>query len=142
MQLAAKRFSDTGELSPSSGSIGPRLTLAGFLESPLATGARALGGWASWSSFELTRQLICGAHFSATLRFQGERLALVNLALIEELASGEDWDEAVALAKRGRHDAWLAACLGPPPYRYLWGTVESVYDPRSVSSSIGVTYLE
>jgi len=137
--------SATGQIGLDSGeSIGPSLTLKAFLASPLAGGASppALGGGTPWSIFDLGRRAIGGQTFAATLRFDGDALRTVQLSLVQSTASSswDDWSEDTELARKARHDAWLEGHLGALPWWRSWGEVTSVYDPRSGSSSIQITY--
>ena len=83
-----------------------------------------------------------GKRVVLVLRFQGEDLRGVELALAGDRwgTSWDDWSEALEGEKQRAHDAWLRDHLGPPPYDYAWGTVESCYDERSGASTIVVRY--
>jgi hypothetical protein len=120
--------------------VGPGLTRSGFLASPLGAGAQSEGGAAGWVSFALGVHEVAGDRCWLVLRFHDERLVLVVLGVIADVPPGDEYDVDAALEAKARYDAWLQAKLGAPPYAYPWGRVESSYDPRSVSSSIVVTY--
>jgi hypothetical protein len=122
--------------------IAPSLSLAAFLASPLAAEAQSVGVAEDWPRFFLGVHEIFGDPCTVSVGFHGQRLLGVSLNPVDPDATepSDDYDVQAALAAKARHDAWLAAKLGPPPYVNRWGTIESVYDPRSVSSSIFVTY--
>jgi hypothetical protein len=44
------------------------------------------------------------------------------------------------LARKARHDAWLAKQLGLPPWSFSWGTVSSAYDATFCQSLVSVVY--
>jgi len=54
--------------------------------------------------------------------------------------SWAEWSEAGELRVKALNDQLLREYLGPPPYVYAWGTIESDYDPKSGGSSIVVRY--
>ena len=121
--------------------IAPGLTRAAFLASPL--GARA----EMWVQNEphcayRAQARSRGKRFVLVLRFQGENVHSVEVALTGDRwgASWDDWSEARERDRQRAHDAWLRGHLGPPPYDYTWGTVESCYDERSGASMIVVRY--
>jgi hypothetical protein len=112
------------------------LTLAAFQASPLARGAQSIGVAAAWPRFFVGRHAIFGDACTVTLQFHNQRLEAVSFVVVDSVppSSSEEWSTDQAQV------AWLAAKVGPPPYAYAWGVIESVYDPRSVSSSIFVRY--
>jgi hypothetical protein len=133
----------TGELALASGDrTGPSLTLQAFRASPLAANAQASPGGGAWMQYHLGRQVIAGAIFSLVLYFDGSRLAMVRMSLVEpdESPSWDDWSDQKELARKAKHDAWLTTQLGPPPWVYPWGRIESNYDPRSGASLVVVVY--
>ncbi len=103
--------------------IGPSLTLESFSASSLSMRVLSLHRFGQWRNFDIGEQKLGERWFAMTLRFDGERLAMVEL-------SATDPDAA--------HAAWLFEHLGPPPY--AWGRIESVHDPRRLSSNIVLTY--
>jgi len=52
-----------------------------------------------------------------------------------------DWSETEERKIKALNDDLLKKYLGPPPYVYDWGTIESDYDARSGSSSIVIHYV-
>lgn len=134
----------TGDITLDAIVVGRRFTLASFHACALAAkSSPPLVGGGSWQSFDIGKRDIDGAVFDVTLRFEGERLAMISMALSDGEESPDDaWSEKSARAAKARHDAWLAKKLGPPPYAHGWGSIESTYDPRSVSSGITISYAK
>ena len=77
---------------------------------------------------------------AATLIFQGERLHQVYLALRTSLDDTGPWTIATEHERNEKHDVWLRAALGAPPYEYSWGRVSSEFDPKDPASEIIVSY--
>jgi len=50
------------------------------------------------------------------------------------------WDRDCELRRKAYHDAWLKTELGDPPYEYLWGTVDSTFDEKGMSSGIVIIF--
>ncbi len=134
----------TGDITLDGATLGRSFTLASFRASALAAKASLpLAGGPPWQSFDIGKCHIGERIFDVTLRFEGERLAMVSMAL-SDLDESPDaaWSEKAARAAKRKHDEWLAAQCGSPPYAYDWGSIESTYDPRSVSSGITVQYAK
>jgi hypothetical protein len=147
----------TGDLSLDTGErIGPRLTRTGFLASPLAGGAtlRAHPGAGQWSAFAVHVGQPGGQAFSLALYFDGETLRQIVLSIIgSHEPPAADYrreltdDAALARlvrtnerARKARHDAWLQAQLGAPPWSYKWGTIASSYNASACQGTISVAY--
>jgi hypothetical protein len=60
--------------------------------------------------------------------------------IVEPDENWANWSEANELARKKLHDDVLANTIGQPPYRYPWGEIQSMYDPRSGGSSISIHY--
>lgn len=58
----------------------------------------------------------------------------------ETPTSWSDWNEENQLRIKQRNDHLLREFLGPPPYKYDWGCIESDYDLRGGFSSIVIKY--
>jgi hypothetical protein len=120
--------------------LGPALTRTAFASSPLAVEPTRLG--AAWSSAALGAHAIGDARFLITLRFDGERLAIIELYLVRDgdPRSWDGWTAAQELARKREHDAWLVDQLGAAPWSYGWGSIESTFDPRGGSSGITIRF--
>lgn len=119
--------------------IGPELTKTKFLQSHIGSTARIEVSNNEWSSYrasvDINRQ-----HFSLALYFRVEQLREIHLSLCTNQRDWDSWSKETELKKKTLHDMVLAEWLGPKPYEYKWGTVMSLYDPRSGASEILIRY--
>jgi hypothetical protein len=122
--------------------LAPTLSRAAFLASPLGTQSRVWVANEPHCAYRVEVQL--GTEpFVVVLGFHGQSLQRVTLALIRGRWGSSSWDDSSEESERerqGAHDAWLRAQLGPSPYTYAWGAIESAYDPRSGASAIVIQY--
>ena len=90
-------------------------------------------------AFDLPTGIIrCASNFY----FLDEKLTALQLVLEPTNAiypPAQGYIEQQMLQKQ-LHDRVLEQELGPPPYKYEWGTVASGYDNKSVSSYIWIAY--
>lgn len=131
----------TGEVRLDGGeTLGPSLTRSGFLTTALAQGAIPL----TPSSLSIGRRAIGGQTFVPSLWFDGNALKKVELSMVQatESSSWDDYSEDRELARKAKHDTWVTDNLGRPPWRFLWGDVQSEFDPRGGSSTIFITYQQ
>ncbi len=56
--------------------------------------------------------------------------------------SWAEWSEEEELRVKELNDRLLEQYLGPPPYSYAWGSIESDYDMKGGSSGIVMKMLE
>lgn len=116
--------------------IGPHLSRQEFLQTTLGAASK-LGvvneGW-------VTLHVQPEPEIYASLAFKDDRL--IKLEVSMEMPSGEanTWDRACELRRKAYHDAWLRSELNSPPYEYLWGTVTSWFDEKSLSSDIIILF--
>jgi hypothetical protein len=121
--------------------LSPALTRAAFLASPLGAHARVWAQNEPHCSYRA--EVTIGAErFAVIPQFSGQTLQGVTLALTGGRwgTSWADWSEESEGERQCAHDAWLREQLGPSPYTYAWGAIESFYDPRSGSSAIMIQY--
>jgi hypothetical protein len=126
------------------GVVDPALTREAFLASPLAEGHEIFVQNEPWCSYKLKRFPVQDTEFIVVLFFADQRLTTVSLFdALPELTGGswDDWSEEKEMARKRRHEEWLAR-WDLPIGTYPWGTVDSVYDPRSGASDIWVTYRD
>ena len=131
----------TGDITFDSGDrIGPSTDLTTFRASPLGRAQPA--GHEDYTNFSLGTCAIAGLAFAVTSYFHQTQLTMVLLTLVEpdDGRSWDDWSESKELVRKKKHDAFLAAQLGPPPWAYGWGRIESTYDARGGSSLITFVY--
>lgn len=78
-----------------------------------------------------------------TLYFENGMIARVSIYLSDGRSG---WSEDIAREeqqKKAAQDAWLKNILNLiPPYNFNWGKIESLFDPRSCSSSVVVSYVK
>lgn len=77
-----------------------------------------------------------------TIFFKGERMDRVFLLMTIPSDERNEWTERLELERKAKHDAWLRAELGEPPYEYTWGRVVSEFDGRACVSEIIVVYAD
>jgi hypothetical protein len=123
-------------------SIGPGLTRAAFLASPLAEGAATIVANEPHHSWKLAGEYASGLSFLVALYFTGEELAMVSLADADPKFGGKDWSEwseQKELSRKASHDAWLKT-YAVSRRTFPWGEIFSEYDSRSGGSTIGICY--
>jgi len=136
----------TGQIQfPSDGiRIAPSLSREHFLASPLAAQCRELVRNELYCSFALPTVQFDGRSFAWSLWFRGSVLQSVSIACSapEFGSSWSDWSEERELALKRLHDSLLESAFGADwqQQRFTWGSVYSVFDPKSGGSSIGVRY--
>ncbi len=113
-----------------------------FLSSELQASSKETVSNKEWSSFNTGIHRICGESFVLSLSFFGADLVEFHLTNVQpgEKDTWSDWSEEKEMARKNRHDKWLANQLGKPPYKFAWGQVFSVYDQKSGGSLIVVRY--
>lgn len=115
---------------------GPQMSRQEFLQTSL--GATAKVGVVNQGWVTLHVELEPGVHGS--LIFKDDRLIQVTATMDLASEETEEWSESSELRRKSQHDAWLRSELGNPPYRYLWGSVDSEFDSKSCSSDIVITF--
>lgn len=97
----------------------------------------------SYMHYHLKPQNIIDDKFFITLIFKPEGniyMMKLRMQVGESLPSWLNWSEDNELELQKAHDKWLKSNFGDPPYNNSWGTISSIYDPRSGSSSITFVY--
>jgi hypothetical protein len=124
--------------------ISPTLTRENFLSSLLGTRATVLVQNEPHCSFALPKMIFSGHAFVGSLWFTGSRLLRVSIASVDESfgSSWSNWSQGREMERKTFHDSLLQSALGPgwSGRPFPWGVVASLYDPKSGSSSIIVTY--
>ena len=85
---------------------------------------------------------ILDKRFMLVLFFNKERLNIIQLSFCDRYkpSGWDDWYEEKEIEIKKQQDVLLKDNLGNPPYEYQWGSLESVFDQRSGSSHIILTY--
>lgn len=127
-----------GSLSFSASSITSNMDKQAFLRSQFAESAKVVVANEPWITYTFTPE----NGFRCSASFKGERLQQVSLLMSMPTDDPSDWTPEMEQERKLKHDQWLRAELGPPPYEYAWGTVTSEFDPRGCVSDIIVTYAQ
>lgn len=65
---------------------------------------------------------------------------LLSITSDGKTPSWENWSKEQQLLTKKKNDIWLYKTIGPPPYKFDWGRIISVFDSLSGSSHIRVLY--
>jgi hypothetical protein len=96
-----------------------------------------------YNSYKIEEYMeILGEKFIMVLFFQNEKLQRINFSFYNPNAfdSWENWSEEKELEIKKQYDNLLKQNFGDPPYEYYWGSLESIYDKRSGSAYLLVSY--
>lgn len=117
-------------------SICPSTTFKQFNQSTLSDSAKKVFDTDKWCRVRIDLEAI-----SASLVFCEDRLKEIHVALLDpSLKDWSDWSEEGESRKKLQHDKILRQCLGYGPYRFDWGSVESIFDTRGGGSEIIIRY--
>jgi len=125
-----------GTISFAGGSIDPSMDKAAFLESPL--GSKSVQ-WFVNGTFE-TYRFLPEPGIVATTDFRDGRLLNVSIFFGMQDDSEDNVSVEHERQRKLKHDEWLRATLGDPPYRYNWGHVSSDFYHQHCESDIMVVY--
>jgi len=73
-------------------------------------------------------------------QFKNDVIKQIHIAFALDGNDPNPWTVESETARKSRHDQMLREEIGSPPYRFSWGQIESVTDPRSGASQIIITY--
>lgn len=118
------------------GSIAPAMDKAAFLNSPLGSKSER---WFVNGTFE-TYRFLPEPGIVATIDFRDGRLLNVSMLFSMQDDSEDNLSVEHELQRKQKHDDWLRATLGDPPYRYNWGHVSSDFYHQHCESDIMVVY--
>jgi hypothetical protein len=127
---------ESGSIVFPEGSIEPAMSLPRFLETDLGRSSTNSFAHAHWQHFQFDPE----PGIAGTILFNEGVLDRVFLAMSMSSDETKEWSERVEHQRKERHDSWLRAELGEPPYRYTWGRVDSEYDSKGCASEIIVVY--
>lgn len=127
-----------GSVSFSEGIMTRDMDRQAFLRSQFAKSSKVAVANEPWFTYNFTPEngIRCNASF------KGERLQQVFLLMSTPTDDQSNWTTELEQERKLKHDEWLRAELGPPPYEFAWGTVTSEFDPRGCVSDIIVSYAE
>lgn len=107
-----------------------------FLNSPVGAAAEVLRIGAPFATYRIRPE----QNVIASVRFRENSLELVSV-LFEMAGDTEaNWTRERELERKAIHDQWLLEEIGPPPYRFSWGEIESLFDEKACVSDIIVGY--
>ncbi len=116
--------------------IGPHLLRQEFLQTALGATA-TLGvvnkGW-------VTLHIQPEPEIYAAVAFKNDRLITLDVSMLMPTGEAGTWDRDCEMRRKAYHDAWLKSELGNLPYEYLWGSVTSWFDEKSLSSDIIIIF--
>jgi hypothetical protein len=112
-----------------------------FLLSDPGKSAKLLIDNAGYHTYLLSADKVKGTLFSFLAVFYNGVLQSVALTNCED-AGQSSYQESELITLKQKHDGWLISAIGASgPYRFNWGSIESVYDKKSWSASIVFRYL-
>jgi hypothetical protein len=123
--------------------IEPSFTHEKFCSSELFKKATPFVKNPPYNSYRLEEGInFLGEKFTIVLFYHNDRLSRMNLSFYvpNKSVSWDDWCEEKELETKNRQDNLLKQNFGDPPYEYQWGSLESVYDKRSGSSHLIISY--
>ncbi|MDD2592509.1 MAG: hypothetical protein PHN21_06870 [Erysipelotrichaceae bacterium] len=95
-----------------------------------------------YTRYYLKLQKIGTVAFTVVIYFdKNDIIDSVSFSMQETIPLWENWSKDEEQKLKIKHDEWLANCLGLPPYKYSWGTIESVIDIHDNTSSIVIRYF-
>jgi len=127
-----------GTVSFDKGNIGPRLDKAAFLKSRIGEASETILTSGAFVTFRFHPE----PGISGAARFRNNRLNELSVLFHMPSDDADQWTEELELARKKVHDEWLRAELGTPPYRYSWGEIASVFDPKGCVSDIILRYAD
>jgi len=127
---------DNGETAFERGSIGPWTDRSAFLASTLGTGSDI---FVSNEPF-MTYRFVPEPGITATASFEGDRLTGITVMMRMSTDDDQIWTEKLEIARKRIHDDWLRAEFGEPPYRFDWGSIESIFDQKSCIGDVIISY--
>jgi len=131
----------TGEIEVEEGGfvIHPDISLDEFLASPSGANARLVVKSHQYSTYSFTFKIGMSL-FGLSIVFASQKLDSLRIEKFNSGSTWGNWSEAHELERKNEHDHLLVSFLGTPPYKFLWGEIVSIYDPRSGSSNISIQY--
>ena len=125
-----------GFVSFAAGVIRPDLDRNAFLKTPIGAAAKLMLVNAGFINYDISPE----PGVMGSVSFKDDRLRQVLLLLRIPSDDARQWTAELEQERKLKHDEWLHAELGEPPYDYPWGSVTSDFDPRGCVSDIIVSY--
>jgi hypothetical protein len=123
-------------------SLSPALSRAEFLSSSLAKDAKIDVSNEPYCSWRIKPSLWNDKWWTVVVYFFDQKIQMLTLSAWkdENEPCWENWSEKEEMNRKKYHSRVLFRLLGIPPYRFSWGKVVSIYDEKSASSSIVISY--
>ncbi|MGH8130064.1 MAG: hypothetical protein ACRES3_04325 [Steroidobacteraceae bacterium] len=125
-----------GTISFPDGDINPTQGRTKFLNTSIGLAAKQKVVNDDWVHIDIEPE----PGISGLIICKGERLIRVLLLMTIPSDASDQWSTELELERKAKHDAWLGAELGAPPYEYPWGRIASEFDQRGYVSEIIVNY--
>ena len=107
-----------------------------FLQSGMGQSSKVVVANGPWITYNFKPE----AGVACDAIFRDDRLHQVCFLMHIRSDDASQWTAELEQERKLKHDTWLRAELGAPPYEYPWGSVTSDFDPRGCVSDIIVSY--
>ena len=131
-----KISTDSGAITFASGLITGGLSRPEFLSSPVGAGAEVRKINEPFVTYRIRPE----SGIIASIRFRENSLELVSVLFEMQDDTEANWTREREFKRKAVHDKWLLEEIGPPPYQFSWGEVESLFDEKACVSDIIVGY--
>jgi hypothetical protein len=123
--------------------LSPKMTREEFLASPLAKNSKIGISNEPHCSWRIPPSFWKDRWWSVMVYFLDQKICMITLSAWENQDGPrwEDWSKEEQLRLKEFHSKTLRGLFGFFPYRFSWGKVESIYDEKSASSSIVISYI-
>jgi len=127
---------NTGEVSCNGVVLRRDETREEFLATKAGASAQLMVENEGWSTYRFSSD----QKTFFVLQFKNDVLEQVRIALALENDDPNPCTVESEAERKSLHDKMLRDQLGAPPYRFGWGEIESVSDPRNGASQIILSY--
>lgn len=127
-----------GSASFALGTVAPNLNRSAFLKTRIGSEAKEILVNEGWVNYDINPE----PDVAGTVMFKNDRLRQVYLLMSIPTDNASQWTENLEQERKLKHDEWLRAELGAPPYEYAWGKVTSDFDSRGCVSEIILSYAD
>ena len=127
---------DNGAIAFDSGVITRDISRSEFLNGALGADAEVLIVNTPFATYRIRPE----TGVSASVRFRGDLLELVSVLFEMQNDTEVNWTRERELERQAIHDSWLLEEVGPPPYQFAWGEIESLFDEKACVSNIIIGY--
>ena len=129
---------NNGEITIGNLNVNSFTSLSDFQNSPIGKKSKITVTNNEWITLQIMEEKII-----VTLVFNKNRLSEVRFYIDTPIAKNwTDWTIENEKERKITHDNFLLHNIGEPPYKFNWGTVESVQDIKNNESNIILRYIE